>query len=102
MKRLSTIATRHLPRPLYFTLVLLTTVFCLSLLTAAIQDGGITPLELALLILYAILMLWINASFWTAALGFRAAPASPERCRQSEPRPASFRTRPRRRSRPRW
>ncbi|NVZ11072.1 glucans biosynthesis glucosyltransferase MdoH [Allochromatium humboldtianum] len=70
MKRLSTIATRHLPRPLYFTLVLLTTVFCLSLLSSAIQDGGLSTLELVLLILYTILMLWISASFWTAAIGF--------------------------------
>lgn len=61
---------RHLHRPIYFSLVILTTLAMMSLLTAAIQDGGITPLELLLLILYAILMLWINASFWTAAVGF--------------------------------
>lgn len=83
---------RHFHRPIYFSLVTITTLWTMSLLTAAIQDGGITPLELALLILYAILMLWINASFWTAALGFvrllrhqndadtfgEAAPASPD------------------------
>jgi membrane glycosyltransferase len=61
---------RHLHRPIYFALVILTTLGMMSLLTAAIQDRGITPMELLLLILYAILMLWINASFWTAAIGF--------------------------------
>ncbi|MGQ9830587.1 MAG: glucans biosynthesis glucosyltransferase MdoH [Thermochromatium sp.] len=61
---------RYLSRPLYFTLVVLTSAFCLSLLSAAIQDGGVSMLELGLLILYAILMLWISASFWTAAIGF--------------------------------
>ncbi len=75
---------RHFHRPIFFSLVILTTLWAMSLLSAAIQDGGITPLELVLLILYAILMLWITASFWTAALGFarimkrllRAAPAT--------------------------
>jgi membrane glycosyltransferase len=61
---------RHLHRPIYFSLVFLTTLGMMSLLSVAIQDGGTTPLELLLLILYAILMLWINASFWTAAIGF--------------------------------
>ncbi|AFL73299.1 glucans biosynthesis glucosyltransferase MdoH [Thiocystis violascens] len=61
---------RHFHRPIFFSLVILTTLGAMSLLSAAIQDEGITPLELALLILYAILMLWITASFWTAALGF--------------------------------
>jgi membrane glycosyltransferase len=61
---------RHFHRPIFFLLVTLTTLGAMSLLSAAIQDGGVTPLELALLILYAILMLWITASFWTAALGF--------------------------------
>ncbi len=61
---------RYFHRPIFFLLTMLTTLGAMSLLSAAIQDGGITPLELALLILYAILMLWITASFWTAALGF--------------------------------
>ena len=61
---------RHLHKPVYFSLVILTTLGAMSLLSAAIQDKGTTPLELLLLILYVILMLWINASFWTAAIGF--------------------------------
>ncbi len=62
--------TGALHRAIYLSLVLLTTLGAMFLLSAAIQDGGITPLELLLLILYAILILWINASFWTAAMGF--------------------------------
>ncbi len=81
---------RYLHRPVFFLLVIFTTLGAMSLLTAAIQDGGINPVELALLILYAILMLWITASFWTAALGFarimrrlyRRAPVSAIQARQ--------------------
>jgi len=61
---------RRLHRPIYFLLVILTTLGAMWLLGSAMQDGGITPLEFLLLILYAILILWINASFWTAAIGF--------------------------------
>jgi membrane glycosyltransferase len=61
---------RHAHRPIFFSLVLLTTLGAMWLLSAAIQDGGISPLELVLLILYAILILWIAVSFWTAAIGF--------------------------------
>ncbi|MFZ0788735.1 MAG: glucans biosynthesis glucosyltransferase MdoH [Chromatiaceae bacterium] len=61
---------RALHRPIYFALVVLTTLGAMWLLGAAIHDGGITPLEFLLLILYAVLILWINASFWTAASGF--------------------------------
>lgn len=57
-------------RILFFSLVLLTTFGAMSLLSGVFQEGGITPLELALLLLYAILILWISASFWTAAIGF--------------------------------
>jgi membrane glycosyltransferase len=57
-------------RLIYFSLVLATTFGAMSLLNAVFQDGGLTPLELVLLVLYAILILWISASFWTAAIGF--------------------------------
>ncbi|QIK37686.1 glucans biosynthesis glucosyltransferase MdoH [Caldichromatium japonicum] len=60
----------HLQQLLYFTLVVVTTFFCLSLLSVALQDGGLSALEIVLLVFYTILMLWISASFWTAALGF--------------------------------
>lgn len=61
---------QRLHRPLYFSLVVLTTLGAMWLLSAAIQDGGISPMEFLLLILYAILILWISASFWTALMGF--------------------------------
>ncbi|MBK1723815.1 glucans biosynthesis glucosyltransferase MdoH [Thiocystis violacea] len=67
---LAPVPARHFHRPIYFSLVILTTLFTMSLLSVAIQDDGISTLELVLLILYAILMLWISASFWTAAIGF--------------------------------
>jgi membrane glycosyltransferase len=57
-------------RVIYFALVLITTFGAMSLLNAVFQDGGLTPLEFVLLLLYAILILWISASFWTAAIGF--------------------------------
>ena len=66
----SPVRAAHLKRALFFGLVVLTTLFTLSLLSAAIQDDGISMLELVLLVLYSILMLWITASFWTAAIGF--------------------------------
>ena len=40
------------------------------LLHAAFASDGLTPLKLLLLILYAVLMLWIAISFWSASLGF--------------------------------
>ncbi|WP_245232402.1 glucans biosynthesis glucosyltransferase MdoH [Thiorhodococcus minor] len=77
-RRLASMAwLQHAPLPaqrfhraIYFTLVVVTTLFTMSLLSAAIQDDGISLLELVLLALYTILMLWISASFWTAAIGF--------------------------------
>jgi membrane glycosyltransferase len=58
-------------RSIYFLLILFTTFFAMSLLSAAyLTNGGITPLKLLLLLLYAILMMWIATSFWSAALGF--------------------------------
>lgn len=69
--------TRHplpsggsIKRALYFSLVVLTTLATMLLLSVAFQSDGLTPLELALLVLYAVLMLWISASFWTATIGF--------------------------------
>ncbi|MTW20074.1 glucans biosynthesis glucosyltransferase MdoH [Allochromatium palmeri] len=96
----SAVVARHFQRPIYFILVLLTTLFTLSLLSAAIQDGGLSTLELVLLILYTILMLWISASFWTAAIGFlvlafqsrRAEPVAPSPERVSSGRPGTFKT----------
>lgn len=60
----------HYRRTVYFSLVLLTTLGAMTLLSASFQEGGIRALELLMLVLYAILILWISASFWTATLGF--------------------------------
>ncbi len=57
-------------RTTYLLLVLLTSVGAMVLLRASYTSGGLTLLKLLLLILYAILILWIAVSFWSATLGF--------------------------------
>ena len=57
-------------RVVFFTLVGITTLFALTLLTSVYQKEGLNPLEIGLLLLYAVLILWICLSFWTATLGF--------------------------------
>lgn len=87
-------------RVIYFGLVLLTTFGAMSLLRSAFQEGGTTPLEFILLLLYAVLILWISASFWTAAIGFilllaqgRGRPASEDLgFGPSEGNPPDFKT----------
>jgi membrane glycosyltransferase len=59
-----------LRRTLFFTLVILTSVAALAMITSAFLQNGITPQEIALLLLYTLLILWISTSFWTATLGF--------------------------------
>jgi membrane glycosyltransferase len=88
-------------RVVYFGLVLITTLGAMGLLSSVFQEGGITPLELILLLLYMILILWISASFWTAAIGFvrlllRADPPSADealtRASAAEMREVTFKT----------
>jgi len=57
-------------RTLYLVLVAVTTLFAMDLLYGAYANDGLTPLKIVLLVLYAILILWIAASFWAATLGF--------------------------------
>ena len=57
-------------RTVYLLLVGLTTLFAMSLLYVAYDNGGLTPLKILLLFLYAILILWIASSFWSASVGF--------------------------------
>ena len=57
-------------RGLFFLLVGLTTFIALAMITSAFLQNGLTPTELLLLLLYALLILWISTSFWTATLGF--------------------------------
>jgi membrane glycosyltransferase len=59
-----------LRRTSYLLLVLLTSVGAMVLLGAAYGSGGLTVLKLLLLVLYAILIMWIAVSFWSATLGF--------------------------------
>jgi membrane glycosyltransferase len=57
-------------RTVYLLLVALTTLFAMSLLYIAYASGGLTPLKILLLVLYAILILWVASSFWSASVGF--------------------------------
>ncbi len=57
-------------RTIYCVLIILSTLAALGLLTSSFLQDGITPLELLLLVLYALLMLWISTSFWAATIGF--------------------------------
>jgi membrane glycosyltransferase len=59
-----------LRRVVFFVLTVATTLIAMGLLISVYQTDGISPLELVLLFLYAILLLWICASFWTAVIGF--------------------------------
>ncbi len=55
---------------MFFTLVLLTTFGAMVMITSAFFQNGLTPQEIVLLVLYALLILWVSTSFWTATVGF--------------------------------
>ena len=57
-------------RALFFGLIGATTAGAIGLLSGSIQQDGLNPLELLLVILYAVLFAWICAAFWTAFIGF--------------------------------
>ena len=59
-----------LRRVAFFLLVLLTTLIAMGLMVSVFQTDGLSPMELILLLLYAILFSWICISFWTAFMGF--------------------------------
>ena len=59
-----------LRRVVFFLLVLLTTLGAMGLMVSVFQTDGLSPMELILLVLYAILFSWICISFWTAFMGF--------------------------------
>lgn len=54
----------------FFTLVLFSTLIALGLLVSVFHTDGLSPIELLLLLLYAILFSWICISFWSALMGF--------------------------------
>lgn len=89
--------SRTLRRCVYFSLVAITTVAAMGLLISVFQTNGITPLEMVMLFLYALLFSWICSSFWTAAIGFFICLSGRDRCAISAtashpPAPASGRT----------
>ncbi|MGH8195191.1 MAG: glucans biosynthesis glucosyltransferase MdoH [Woeseiaceae bacterium] len=57
-------------RAMFVTLVLATTAGAIALLSGSVQQDGLSPLELLLVLLYAVLFAWICAAFWTAFIGF--------------------------------
>ena len=61
-----------LRRVTFFLLVTLTTLIALGLMASAFHSNGLSPMEMLLLLLYAILFSWICMSFWTAFMGFIA------------------------------
>ena len=68
----SPIMGHTLRRVTFFLLVTLTTLIALGLMASAFHNNGFSPMELLLLLLYAILFSWICVSFWTAFMGFIA------------------------------
>ena len=59
-----------LRRGFLVSLVVLQTVLATHFMATVLPYQGGQPLELAILILYAILFAWISAGFWTAIAGF--------------------------------
>lgn len=57
-------------RALFCTLIGTTTAGAIALLSGSIQQDGLNPLELLLVLLYAVLFAWICTAFWTAFIGF--------------------------------
>jgi membrane glycosyltransferase len=51
-------------------LVLGQTVVATDFMTAVLPYHGTQPLEIAILVLFAILFCWVSAGFWTAVMGF--------------------------------
>ena len=51
-------------------LVLAQTIFATDFMTAVLPYHGTQPLEIAILVLFAILFCWVSLGFWTAVLGF--------------------------------
>jgi len=51
-------------------LVLAQTAFATDFMAAVLPYHGRQPLEIAILVLFAILFCWVSAGFWTAVLGF--------------------------------
>jgi membrane glycosyltransferase len=57
-------------RLLFASLIVATTAGAIALLSGSMQEGGLSPLEFVLVLLYAVLFAWICTAFWTAFTGF--------------------------------
>ena len=57
-------------RMLFASLIVATTAAAIALLSGSMQQGGLSPLEFLLVLLYAVLFAWICTAFWTAFTGF--------------------------------
>jgi membrane glycosyltransferase len=64
--RLGTLARRIA----FFALVAGATAVATSLMMQILDAGGLTPIGMAILVLFTITFAWIATSFWTAAMGF--------------------------------
>jgi membrane glycosyltransferase len=57
-------------RAVFIALIVATTAGAIGLLSGSIQQDGLSPLEVLLILLYAVLFSWICTAFWTAFAGF--------------------------------
>lgn len=60
----------RLRRLVFFSAVLATTAWGVSLMLDILSVNGMTALELGILVLFAITFAWISIAFWTAVAGF--------------------------------
>lgn len=60
----------HWRRGVLLLLVIAQTTLATYYMTAVLPYHGSTPLELAELVIYAVLFGWVSAGFWTAMMGF--------------------------------
>jgi len=62
--------TAAIRRSVLGLLVLAQTAFATDFMSAVLPYHGRQPLEIAILVLFAILFCWVSAGFWTAVMGF--------------------------------
>jgi len=60
----------HWRRGVLLLLVIAQTILATYYMTAVLPYHGSTPLEMAELVIYAVLFGWVSAGFWTAMMGF--------------------------------
>ena len=65
-----TIPGQRLRRWLFFTLVVGTTLTAVGMMLQIVRDSGVSPLEVVILLLFAVTFAWISVPFWSAVIGF--------------------------------